>query len=121
MGQRDINGFRPSKNTASRDFKRILGKRFRPSNPSGRYTKKVDILLLEAIAHPQIAEIFQFVQKNSTRSIKRMIGEDFQFVRSAMVQRDNEDFQFLKISVQPTDASRAIKRLLGKGFQYSRV
>ncbi|MDJ0534768.1 MAG: hypothetical protein QNJ70_20185 [Xenococcaceae cyanobacterium MO_207.B15] len=28
---RDINGFRPSKNTASRDFKRILGKRFRPS------------------------------------------------------------------------------------------
>lgn len=44
--ERDINGFRPHKNSGSQEFKRILGKRFRPHNPSGISKKKVDILLL---------------------------------------------------------------------------
>ena len=36
-----------------------------------------------AISVPQIASMFQFLQKNSTRGIKRLIGNDFQFLRAA--------------------------------------
>ena len=31
----------------------------------------------------QVADLFQFLQKNSTRGIKRLLGKDFQFLRSA--------------------------------------
>ena len=36
-----------------------------------------------ALAVPQIAEIFQFVHSNEQRTIKRLLGEGFQFVRTA--------------------------------------
>ncbi len=38
---------------------------------------------LRLIAISQIAEIFQFVHSNEQRTIKRLLGRDFQFVRSA--------------------------------------
>lgn len=46
--EKDKKGFRPSKNTASRDFKRLLGKRFRPSKVSTELDNtKINVVDLE--------------------------------------------------------------------------